>query len=134
MLRLVWGTLFIAFCLYTGWVYLYCDEKTEIVQNDPSVAKGWELWQQKNCQSCHQLYGLGGYMGPDLTNIARDSSKGKQYMHGFIKYGTGRMPAFGMTDEEVEHIIDFLAWVDKSGLSQVPAEAVHWSGTYMIEN
>lgn len=91
------------------------------------------MWQDKNCQSCHQLYGLGGYMGPDLTNIARDSSKGRAYMHTFIKYGTGRMPAYNMTDTEVNKIIDFLTWVDKSGVSQVPAEAVHWSGTYIIE-
>lgn len=133
MLRLVLGILFAAFGLYTGWVYLYCDEKTEIVQDNPSVTKGWQLWQQKNCQSCHQLYGLGGYMGPDLTNIARDSSKGRPYMHTFIKYGTGRMPAFNMTDEEVHQVIDFLEWVDKSGVARVPEDAVHWSGTYIID-
>jgi len=134
MLKLVWGTLFTAFCLYTGWVYLYCDESHPVAHHDPSVSKGWQLWQQKNCQSCHQLYGLGGYMGPDLTNIARDSSKGEQYMYTFIKYGSGRMPAFGLTDEEVSHLVSFLSWVDKSGLARVPEDAVHWSGTYTIKN
>ncbi|MBW7912157.1 MAG: cytochrome c [Taibaiella sp.] len=134
MLRLVWGILFTSFCLYTGWVYLYCDEEAKTTENiHPAVTEGWNLWQQNNCQSCHQLYGLGGYMGPDLTNIARDSTKGKPYMYTFIKHGTGRMPAFNMTDDEVYRIIDFLEWVDKSGVSQVPAEAVHWSGTYIID-
>jgi len=133
MLKIVWIILFTGFCIYTGWVYLYCDKNTAIVQHDSSLTEGWQLWQDKNCQSCHQLYGLGGYMGPDLTNIARDSSKGRAYMHTFIKYGTGRMPAYNMTDTEVNKIIDFLTWVDKSGVSQVPAEAVHWSGTYIIE-
>lgn len=133
MLRLVWGILFVSFCLYTGWVYLYCDEQKDVAQNDLAVTDGWYLWQQKNCQSCHQLYGLGGYMGPDLTNIARDSSKGEQYMYTFIKYGSGRMPAFQMNDDEVYKIISFLQWVDKSGKSQVPEEAVHWTGTYFID-
>lgn len=133
MLKIVWIILFTGFCIYTGWVYLYCDKNAAIVQHDSSLTEGWQLWQDKNCQSCHQLYGLGGYMGPDLTNIARDSSKGQAYMYTFIKYGTGRMPAYNMTDTEVNKIIDFLTWVDKSGVSQVPAEAVHWSGTYFIE-
>ena len=31
--------------------------------------EGENIWLQKNCNSCHQLYGLGGYLGPDLTNI-----------------------------------------------------------------
>lgn len=91
-------------------------------------------WQDKNCQSCHQLYGLGGYMGPDLTNTFSANGKGAQYMQSFIKHGTGKMPNFNLTDAEVSNIIAFLAWVDRSGRSKVPASAVHWSGTYHIPN
>jgi len=29
--------------------------------------EGKRLWSSHNCIACHQLYGLGGYMGPDLT-------------------------------------------------------------------
>ena len=70
-------------------------------------------------------------MGPDLTNTA--SEKGVDYMKGFIKYGTGRMPNFHLTDKEVEELAVFLSWVDKSGKSTVPPESVHWTGTYVIE-
>ena len=70
-------------------------------------------------------------MGPDLTNTA--SEKGVDYMKGFIKYGTGRMPNFHLTNNEVEELAVFLSWVDKSGKSTVPPESVHWTGTYVIE-
>lgn len=94
---------------------------------------GQEIWQEKNCQSCHQLYGLGGYMGPDLTNIASDSGKGAEYMYTFMKYGTGRMPNYHLTDDEINDLITFLSWVNKSGVSHVPEENVHWTGTYVID-
>ncbi len=42
--------------------------------------KGKLLFQEYNCISCHQLYGLGGYMGPDLTNVI--SAIGNQAMPG----------------------------------------------------
>jgi len=94
------------------------------------VAAGWQLWQDKNCQSCHQLYGLGGYMGPDLTNVA--SQKGTGYMRGLIQYGTNRMPDFNLNDTEVNNVIAFLCWVDKSGTAKVPDSLVHWTGSYTI--
>jgi len=38
--------------------------------------QGQQLWQQNNCFSCHQIYGLGGYLGPDLTNVYSQRGKG----------------------------------------------------------
>ena len=72
-------------------------------------------------------------MGPDLTNTASDSSKGEKYMFTLIKYGTGKMPDFKLSDAEVNDVISFLSWVDKSGKSKVAEESVHWTGTYIIE-
>lgn len=71
-------------------------------------------------------------MGPDLTNTASEKGKGADYMKGFIKYGTGRMPNFNLSDTEVTNIIAFLKWVDESGQSKVPQSAVHWTGTYNL--
>ena len=128
MAKKIWISLFVSFIVYTGFVYSNCDVK-QVNVPDVNINNGWRLWQEKNCQSCHQIYGLGGYMGPDLTNVA--SEKGTGYMHGFIKNGTGRMPDFHLRDEEVADIITFLAWVDKSGQNMVKEESVHWSGTYI---
>ena len=129
-----WLCLFAVFTIYTIAVYSNCDKGAHVT-NAPSVqvTAGWHTWQEKNCQSCHQLYGLGGYMGPDLTNVASDTNKNRQYLRTFIKYGTGRMPNFHLEDSEVDNLIAFLIWVDKSGKSEVPKEHVSWTGNYNIE-
>jgi nitric oxide reductase subunit C len=116
-------------------VYNYCDTKDrkESIPSAQALA-GWDTWQKKNCQTCHQLYGLGGYMGPDLTNVASNSGKDEKYLRTFIKYGTGKMPNFLLDDTEVSNVLAFLQWVDKSGKSKVAAENVTWSGNYNLEN
>ena len=122
--------LSVLFAIYTGAVYRYADPLTTPVPPSPAVSAGWNLWQEKNCQSCHQLYGLGGYVGPDLTNAA--SITGPAYMRSFIISGTDRMPNFHLEPGEVEQLISFLQWVDKSGRNRVPDSAVHWTGSYSI--
>lgn len=94
------------------------------------VRRGLRVWQERNCVSCHQLYGLGGYMGPDLTNTLGD--KGEVRIRTFVRYGTGRMPAHAMSDAELDALVAFLGWVDRSGRSRVAADAVHWTGTYQL--
>src|SRR5688572_24774030 len=61
---------------------------------------GKNLWQTYNCNSCHQLYGLGGYLGPDLTNVYAASGKGPEYIKGFLNSGVGAMPQFHFTEKE----------------------------------
>jgi len=126
MMRAILLILSASFSLYTLAVYTYCDPTPK--PYPPAVSRGWQVWQEKNCQSCHQLYGLGGYAGPDLTNVA--SQKGPDYMRGLIRYGTGRMPGFHLREQEVDDVIAFLSWVDQAGWSKVPDSAVHWTGGY----
>lgn len=97
---------------------------------DQAAMRGRGLWQAHNCQACHQLFGLGGYMGPDLTNIVRVRDDAR--LRTFIRYGTGRMPAHALPDSAITDLVAYLRWVDRHGTSQVPAEAVHWTGTYVI--
>jgi nitric oxide reductase subunit C len=131
----LWVGLFIAFIIYTWLVYNYCDKNNaSAAEPGKQALAGWNTWQDKNCQSCHQLYGLGGYLGPDLTNVAADPLKNDAYLQVFIKNGTGKMPNFNLTDTEVSDLIAFLKWVDKSGSSRVPKEKVTWTGNYNIEN
>jgi nitric oxide reductase subunit C len=122
--------LSILFAGYTIAVYLFADPGHSSPPPDEREKAGWAIWQEKNCQSCHQLYGLGGYIGPDLTNTA--SIKGAEYMRSFIVSGTDRMPDFHLKPDEVDQLISFLGWVDKSGRTCVPDSAVHWTGTYSI--
>jgi nitric oxide reductase subunit C len=126
----IWILLFIVFISYSAYLYLNCDNQ-KINPPNEAAQVGRTIWQQKNCQGCHQLYGLGGYMGPDLTNII--STKGTKSAEIFIKFGTGRMPNQHLSDSEVSSLIAFLSWIDKTGKSKVPKEAVHWTGTYIIK-
>ena len=77
--------------------------------------RGELLWQENNCTSCHQLYGLGGYMGPDLTNIVSKPTKGPVYLKAFLNSGVKAMPSFNFTEGEKDDIVAFLSHVDATG-------------------
>lgn len=108
----------------------YRGEDKGVEHADAAARRGALVWQANNCVSCHQLYGLGGYMGPDLTNEHGD--KGDALIRTFVRYGTDRMPAHPISDADMDDLVAFLAWVDRSGRSRVPPEAVHWTGTYIL--
>lgn len=129
----LWATLTVLFFIYSAYVYIYsCADRPTAPPTGGELA-GWQVWQDKNCQACHQLYGLGGYMGPDLTNIAADANKGTDaYMKIFLKYGTANMPNLHLTEQEMTSLVSFLRWVDKSGKSRVEKASVHWTGTYIF--
>jgi len=130
-MRRVILALSVLFAGYTALVYALGDgAPPAAVAATPQVSQGAALWRDLNCQGCHQLYGLGGYMGPDLTNTAR--FRGPAYMKAFIKNGSSRMPNFHLSDTAIDQLTAFLTWVDATGLSLPPAKSVHWSGTYQI--
>lgn len=131
MVRYTWIALVASFVIYSFCINILTHDsvKTPLTSE---INEGWKLWQDKNCQACHQIYGLGGYMGPDLTNSA--SIVGTDYMKAIMQNGTSRMPNFHLSKDEIEKLTMFLAWVDKSGKSAVDSKNVHWSGTYIINN
>jgi nitric oxide reductase subunit C len=113
------------YLVYTRWTAVDLREK---ISND--AASGKQVWQKYNCISCHQLYGLGGYMGPDLTNVI--SGKGVAYTKALIQMGTGRMPAFEMSETERLALIAFLTEVDQSGHYPLKHYETHPDGTVNI--
>ena len=76
---------------------------------------GHTLWQQNNCTACHQFYGLGGYLGPDLTNIISTKNKGPSYVKAFLNSGIKIMPKFDFSESEKDEIVAFLTYVDGTG-------------------
>jgi len=93
---------------------------------------GQQIWQQKNCQACHQIYGLGGYMGPDLTNAMAEKGKGEQYLKMIIQTGTIRMPKFNLSEEQADQVIAFLKHLDKSGNTMVSPNQIDIFGNYTL--
>jgi nitric oxide reductase subunit C len=91
--------------------------------------KGRQLFQNKNCIACHQIYGLGGFMGPDLTNVISSPGKGAIYVKAFLQNGTLRMPNLNLTEEEKDEIVAFLTYTDKTGVSPVKKFKINYDGT-----
>jgi nitric oxide reductase subunit C len=79
--------------------------------------KGKMLFQQYNCIACHQLYGLGGYLGPELTTAYSDPSRGELYMKTFLRAGGPRMPDFQFNEEDINAIISYLKYTDSTATS-----------------
>jgi nitric oxide reductase subunit C len=96
------------------------------------AAEGRLVWQKYNCQTCHQLYSLGGYLGPDLTNIISHPQKGENLVRAMIKTGTKQMPSFNLTDNEMIQLIEFLKSVDASGIADPRSFVIKSNG--MIEH
>ncbi len=109
----VYSSLFVAFVLFTGYVYVAEVPAVAMGDRQEIALEGKQLWQQHNCSSCHQLYGLGGYLGPDLTNVVSD--KGIPYAKAIIRGGTGTMPNFKLSEQEVTALLAFLEHADKTG-------------------
>ena len=93
---------------------------------------GQQLFQDHNCIACHQFYGLGGYMGPDLTNVI--SNRGEAYSRAFIAAGTQRMPNFNLSNEETDALVAFLAFVDQTGTYPPENYDLSWTGVVAQED
>jgi nitric oxide reductase subunit C len=107
----VYISLFAIYSVYSIVVYFF--SATGIPAMDEKAAIGKQLWREKNCISCHQLYGLGGYMGPDLTNVTRQ--RDEAVVRTFVKYGGGGMPNLNLNDEEVDGMMEFLKYSAETG-------------------
>jgi len=114
--QLILTLLFIVFIIYTIVVFThgtaFSKGKTYLTHE---AQKGKIIFQEKNCMACHQIYGLGGYMGPDLTNIISKRNNNTSIAKAFLKNGTEKMPDFELTEVEIEALIAYLKYLDQAG-------------------
>ena len=128
--RLLFWTLFGFFIIYTAVVLTHGtdDDKGKAFLTE-EAKHGKLLYQKYNCTACHQLYGLGGYMGPDLTNVISVKGKGEQYAKAFLFAGTQKMPNFHLSDSEINALTAYLTYVDKTGFSPARDFRINRDGT-----
>ena len=127
--------LFVCFLTFSIWIYAiplfsptpYSEKELHL------VAEGRLVWQKYNCHTCHQLYGLGGYLGPDLTNVYSRSGNNEHYIRGIVKSGVKQMPAFEISEEEMNALLQFLKNVDQSGTSNPQDYQPEILGTFSLE-
>ncbi len=82
------------------------------------ASAGRDVWHRHNCQSCHQIYGFGGFLGPDLTNATERLTRAR--VDTVLTIGAGQMPAFDLSDADRRAIEAFLAEVHETGRGQLP--------------
>jgi len=83
------------------------------IEMDHKSRLGQQVWQRKNCISCHSIYGLGGHLGPDLTQIIE--RKGPAFTQAYILAGGYKMPPQTLTQLELDQLISYLSFLSDSG-------------------
>lgn len=118
------ATLLAAFVGQTALVYTDSTADRTPPLSEEAVL-GRRLWHEHNCQACHQTYGFGGFLGPDLTNAGRRLKT--DYLAKVLgvgpNEGISQMPAFHMDAEQVAWIEAYLIELDKTGIG-VPRQFV----------
>lgn len=122
---LIFTLLSAAFLSYS--FFLYSGNSAYTSTEGTSTDRGKRLWQEKNCISCHQIYGLGGYLGPDLTNSW--SQRGPDYIKAFLRSGTVVMPNYGFSENEVEDLARYMKSIDESGIGMPSKLKINYDGT-----
>lgn len=107
--------------------YLYTNLPVKRIKQDRDAAAGKLSWQKYNCNACHQVYGLGGYLGPDLTNVY--SVRGPAYIEAFLKNGTSIMPDFHLKQGEIKNLLGFFRQLNASGKSDPKTFMLSYEGT-----
>lgn len=118
-------TLLVSFLCYS--FYLYQPGLDARHVPGKMADKGKRLWQEKNCNSCHQVYGLGGYLGPDLTNIY--AVRTEAHIRAFLRSGTNIMPDFKLNDAQIAQLIAYLKSMDSTGVAAPHQLKVNHDGT-----
>ncbi len=132
--QLVFAGFLVVFFAYSSIVYTIGTRHSAGQDHFGEQARqGKLLFQQYNCISCHQIYGLGGYMGPDLTNALSNHENGEIIARAYLKAGTQKMPNFNLTDEEIDALIAFLKYMDRSAYYPVKDFEISLSGIVDIK-
>ena len=81
----------------------------------PLQRQGVLIFQDKQCHNCHEIGGLGGKRGPDLTRVATRMTH-NQLVRQVIQ-GGGNMPAYGknLHPADVTALVSFLETLHPAG-------------------
>lgn len=118
--------LILVFVAYNIVIYT-SDKDYGTIHLSNKAQQGEKLWLQNNCNSCHQLYGLGGYLGPDLTN-EYSRRNNEKFLKAMLNSGIKTMPKFNLSDSECSNLIQFLKEIDKTGYYPNPEAGTQNNG------
>lgn len=107
--------------------FLYYKQPVEVKSLAEEVEAGRSTWQEYNCNACHQIYGQGGFLGPDLTNCY--TKRGENYINAFLMGGTAVMPNFNLSEKQRAELMAYLRAVDQSGSADPKTFKIYANGT-----
>lgn len=110
-----WMLGILALC-FISQTYLVYSDSTETRVLEGQELAGRRVWLANNCQACHQLYGFGGFLGPDLTNAA--SRLQKPQLAARLALDEGQMPSFDLPEDDVKALWSFLCAMNETGVGQ----------------
>lgn len=91
------------------------------------VADGKRVWQQRNCNDCHTILGIGGYYAPDLTKTIH--TRGEAWLLSWMADPAAvnpqaLMPNQNLTASQVQNVVAFLAWVGEVDTNDWPPQPI----------
>ena len=129
---LLFLSLLISLFLTYNFIIYTSKEDYGAIHLSEKALQGESIWLKKNCNSCHQFYGLGGYLGPDLTNIY--SKRDEANIKAMLNSGVNAMPKFSFNEDEKEALIQFLKEVDLTGYYPNKEASIEYNGWVEIKN
>lgn len=95
-------------------------------QMSADVIRGKHIWERENCMGCHTILGEGAYYAPELTQVV--DRRGREWISVFMKDpeamfpGRRRMVQYDFSEEEIQDVIAFLAWIGEIDTNGFPPE------------
>lgn len=123
--RLVFLVMLFLFLGYSS--FLYTVQPFPDPPANTAAENGKMVWQNYNCSSCHQIFGLGGYLGPDLTD--EYTLRSEAVINSFLISGTIIMPNFHLSEQERSDLIEYLKTVDATGSADPKTFKIYTDGT-----
>lgn len=110
--KMLLTVLVLAFAFQT--ILVYTDVREDRLSE--AALRGRTLWHESSCQVCHQIYGQGGFLGPDLTNAA--SRVSPERMQSLLTVGSGQMPVYGFSVGQIADMTAYLGALDRPDLGR----------------
>lgn len=108
--------LLVAACFFIQAALVWLDvgeHPGSTVAMDASARDGQTIFRSHGCQSCHALFGMGGFIGPDLTNAARRVPPARYSQ--LLQEGSGPMPAYHLDSQQRAAVFSYLQAMDATG-------------------
>ncbi len=105
--------------------------KTRTPQLTDAVVAGKQVWQNKNCNDCHTVLGIGGYFAPELTKVV--DRRGAQWLTAWLTNpqlmipGT-TMPNQRLSQSNVTNLVTFFTWVNQVNTNNWPPQPLALAG------